>query len=107
MVDLRLRKKSLVNAVDPVGTGFVDSRYLSSGRSHACCGVVRHGCCDVSADVGPPWAGANERIRNTAIEAAKSLHQASTQSFRLSVVLVSQSFPDTWRRRDYERKGRA
>ena len=52
MVDLRLRKKALVNAVDPVGAGLVDSRYLSSGRSHTCCGVVSNGCYDVSAPRG-------------------------------------------------------
>src|SRR5215470_13985606 len=28
------------------------SRCLSSGRSHACCGVVSNGCCDVSAPRG-------------------------------------------------------
>jgi hypothetical protein len=49
MVDLRLRKKDLVKAVDPVGAGFVDRRQLSSGRFHACRGVVSNGCCDVSA----------------------------------------------------------
>jgi len=28
------------------------SRCLSSGRTHTCCGVVSHGCCDVSAPRG-------------------------------------------------------
>jgi hypothetical protein len=35
-----------VIAIDPVGTGVVDSRYLSSGRFQKCCGVVKFSACD-------------------------------------------------------------
>jgi len=35
-----------VIAIDPVGAGFVGSRYLSSGRFQKCCGVVKFGDCD-------------------------------------------------------------